>query len=82
MTITLTPEIENAIAERAQREGTTAEQLTLDGLRNLFVTPRLTPDEVLGLAAQVYEGLSKEDRDEVETIALDRSHFSGERHIH
>jgi hypothetical protein len=35
----------------------------------------LPPEEVLRLAAQVYEGLSPDDVDEVERIALDRSHF-------
>ena len=35
----------------------------------------LSPNEVLRLAAQVYEGLSPDDVDEIERIALDRSHF-------
>ncbi len=82
MTITLTPEIENAIAEQAQREGTTAERLALDSLRNLFVTPKPTPEDILGLAAQVYKGLSDKEKDEVEKIALDRDHFFGERSTH
>ena len=34
-----------------------------------------TPDEILTLAAQVYEGLSPEDMADVERIAGDRSHF-------
>jgi predicted DNA-binding antitoxin AbrB/MazE fold protein len=37
---------------------------------------RLSPDEMLKLAGQVYEGLSEE---EIERIALDRSNFFGER---
>lgn len=73
MTLTLTPEIENALAEQARREGTTAERLALDGLQSLFVSPKRTPDEILGLAAQAYEGLSQKEREEVERIALDRS---------
>lgn len=32
-------------------------------------------DEVLSLAAKVYAGLDEEDVREIETIALDRSHF-------
>ncbi len=39
----------------------------------------LSPDEILNLAAQVYEGLSPEDIDEIERLALDRSHFFVER---
>lgn len=33
------------------------------------------PDEILRLAAQVYEGLSPEDVDEIEGLVLNRSHF-------
>jgi hypothetical protein len=33
------------------------------------------PDEILQLAAQVYEGLSPGDVEEVERLALDRRHF-------
>lgn len=79
MTITLTPEIENAIVEQARREGTTPERLVSDSLRSLFVPPTPTPDEILGLAAQVYAGLSKQEVSDVEKIALDRSHFAGPR---
>ncbi len=32
-----------------------------------------TADNILGLAAQVYDGLSDQDVDEIETIALNRS---------
>lgn len=42
---------------------------------------RLSPDEMLKLASQVYEGLSEEDIDEIERIALDRSNFFGDRKI-
>ncbi len=79
MTITLTPEIEEAIAEQAHQQGTSPEQIALDGLRNLFVPHKLTPDEILGLAGQVYAGLSAQEMADVEKIALDRSHFAGER---
>ena len=79
MTSTLTPEVENALAEQARREGTTPERLVSDSLRNLFVTPKMTPDEILGLAAQVYAGLSEQEVSDVEKIALDRSNFAGSR---
>jgi predicted DNA-binding antitoxin AbrB/MazE fold protein len=42
---------------------------------------RLSPDEMLKLAGQVYEGLSDEDIEEIERIALDRSNFFGDRKI-
>ena len=42
---------------------------------------RLSPDEMLKLAEQVYEGLSKEDIDEIERIALDRTNFFGDQKI-
>jgi len=34
---------------------------------------KLSPEEMLELASQVYGGLSEEDIDEIERIALDRS---------
>lgn len=34
-----------------------------------------TPEDILGLAAEVYEGLSEQDMNDVEQIALDRSSF-------
>ena len=79
MTITLMPEVETAIAEQARRQGTTPERLVAESLQRLFTTPTLTPDEILGLAGQVYAGLSKQDIDAVEKIALDRSHFAEAR---
>ncbi len=42
---------------------------------------RLSPDETLKLAGQVYEGLSDGDIAEIERIALDRSNFFGDRKI-
>lgn len=42
---------------------------------------RLSPDEMLKLAGQVYEGLSEEDISEIERIALDRSNFFGDRNL-
>jgi hypothetical protein len=38
-TITLTPDLETALGERARRQGTTPELLALDGLRQLYGTP-------------------------------------------
>lgn len=38
--------------------------------------------ESLKLARCVYDGLTNEDIDEIEQIALDRSHFFGERRPH
>ncbi|MDQ3928438.1 MAG: antitoxin family protein [Chloroflexota bacterium] len=35
-----------------------------------------TPDEILALAAKVYEGLSEEEINEIEKIALERSNWS------
>ena len=42
---------------------------------------KLSPDEMLKLASQVYDGLSEEDINEIERIALDRSSFFGDRKI-
>ena len=42
---------------------------------------RLSPDEMLELAGKVYEGLSNEDIEEIERIALDRSNFFGDRKL-
>jgi predicted DNA-binding antitoxin AbrB/MazE fold protein len=41
--------------------------------------PAETQGDLLGLAGQVYEGLSDKDIDEVENIALDRSSFFHDR---
>ncbi len=38
----------------------------------LIVEPDAAPDDVLALAAQVYDGLSEREIDEIEQIALDR----------
>ena len=81
MTITLTREIESAIAEQAWREGTTPESLVSDSLQKLFAAPKPTPEEILGLAAQVYAGLSEQDVLEVERIALDRGRFVAQRQM-
>jgi len=43
MVITLTPELEKALAERAKRLGTTPESLALNSLRERFVPVNTTP---------------------------------------
>ncbi len=40
-----------------------------------LVVETQSEDDMLALAARVYEGLSEEDVDDVERVALDRSHF-------
>lgn len=42
---------------------------------------KLSPDEMLKLASQVYEGLSEDEIEEIEKIALDRSNFFGDRKL-
>lgn len=39
MEITLTPEIESALAEQARQQGVSPQQLALDSLRRQFVAP-------------------------------------------
>ncbi len=39
----------------------------------------MNPSEIMKLAEKIYEGLSVEDIDEIERIALNRSNFFGER---
>jgi len=52
----------------------------VDGQRvRLTVETDGTPDDVLALAEQVYEGLPEEEIDEVERISLDRRTFFGDR---
>jgi predicted DNA-binding antitoxin AbrB/MazE fold protein len=47
----------------------------------LVVEPaaKLSPDEMLELAFEVYDGLSPEEIQEIERIALDRSNFFGDK---
>ncbi|KYC36047.1 hypothetical protein WA1_40620 [Scytonema hofmannii PCC 7110] len=42
-------------------------------------TTPLSPQDMLQLAAQVYEGLSATDIDEIEEIALNRDNFFSDR---
>lgn len=46
-----------------------------------IIEKKLSPEEMLKLASQIYEGLSDEDIAEVERIALDRSNFFGDRKL-
>jgi len=41
--------------------------------------PEVTAEDMLELAAQVYDGLSDEQIDEIEEIALNRRDFFGEK---
>ncbi|MBA2669850.1 MAG: antitoxin family protein [Gemmatimonadetes bacterium] len=45
----------------------------------LTVETEVTPGDVLALAEQVYAGLSDEEVDDVDQIALDRRSFFGDR---
>jgi predicted DNA-binding antitoxin AbrB/MazE fold protein len=42
-------------------------------------TSRMRTEDILNLAAQVYQGLSEEEIAEIEKIALDRRNFFGDR---
>jgi len=46
-------------------------------IRLIIETVAEIPEDLLSLAAQVYDGLSSEEIDEVEHIALDRRDFFG-----
>ncbi len=57
MILTLTPDIERALAEQARRLGTTPEQLALDSLRERFVLPaQVAPAEGQGTLAEFLRG--------------------------
>lgn len=47
-------------------------------VRLIVDLPGESPEELLSLAAEVYQGLSNKDIDEIERIALDRHDFFGE----
>lgn len=72
----------DAVYERGAFRPLASEGLRLaEGQRvRLIVDVSLSDDEdPLSLAAKVYEGLSDEEIDEIEKIALDRSHFFSDR---
>jgi hypothetical protein len=57
MIITLTPDIEKAMAEQARKLGTTPEQLALDSLRERFILlPQAVPAEGQGTLADFLRG--------------------------
>ncbi len=47
----------------------------------LTVEPEEETNPIMRLAENFYEGLSEDDIDEIEKVALDRSNFFGERKI-
>ncbi len=54
----------------------------LDGLKVRLVVetpPESSTEDLLGLAAKVYDGLSDEQIEEIEKIALDRKDFFGDK---
>lgn len=67
MTITLTPDIENALTEQAREQGTTPETLALDGLREKFVPDKAQNNPVL-----------IEPRDDWERLLASAGTYTGE----
>ncbi len=57
---------------------TTADPVLAEGQRVRLVVESQGPEDILALAAKVFEGLSDCDVEEVERIALDRSKFFAE----
>jgi predicted DNA-binding antitoxin AbrB/MazE fold protein len=49
----------------------------VEGQQVRLVVETVSPEQILELATKVYEGLSPEEIEEVEEIALDRSNFFG-----
>lgn len=47
----------------------------------MFDAKKMSPDEIMKLAENIYEGLSEEDINEIEKIALDRSNFFSNRDL-
>jgi len=52
-----------------------------DGEKVTLVVETEGENPIMKLAENFYEGLSEEDIDEIEKIALDRSNFFGERKL-
>ena len=52
-----------------------------EGKKVRLVVETEEENPIMRLADNFYEGLSEEDIDEIETIALDRSNFFGDRKI-
>ena len=61
MTITLTPELENAIGQKARQTGARPEQVAMDGLNQLFLTegdgesPGSLSDFLVSIAGTVHD---------------------------
>ena len=55
-----------------------SEEIT-EGEKVKLVVEREEASSIMKLAENFYEGLSEEDIDEIEKIALDRSNFFGDR---
>jgi hypothetical protein len=56
MDITLTPDLERALAEEARKQGTTPEMLVLEGLRRLFLGTRKPAGAEPRSLAELLEG--------------------------
>lgn len=75
MTITLTPEIERALAMRAERQGTTPEMVALQDLRGLYIKNGQTEEisqtgaDLLALWEQEGAFLPREDLPDSPTLA-------------
>lgn len=50
-----------------------------EGQVKIMVESESTPKDILALAGRVYAGLSEEDMNDIERIALERGAFFGER---
>ena len=46
-----------------------------EGRQVRLIVQTRCPEDILRLAAEVYQGLSQEDIAEIERVALDRGHF-------
>lgn len=59
MTITVTPKLERALSEEAQRQGTTPERLALDRLSEMFTFKdnSLEEEQTEGSAFDLFDGL-------------------------
>jgi hypothetical protein len=75
MKITLTPDIEIALAKKAKKNGTTPERLALDTLRERFLSPSESE-----IAIPTNESLADFLREHIGVISS-RDYFSGRSHL-
>lgn len=68
-----------AVFENGVFRPLTAPSDITEGQRVKLTVEAETPEDVLSLAAKVYDGLSGDEIDEIERIALDRRDFFGGR---